>query len=337
MVATIKNVAAEASVSPSTVSRVITGKAPVSSDKREKVLAAIKKLNYRPNILARGLKSKETKTLGLILPNITNPFFAEVAKGVEDAADAAGYNVILCNAGDDGAKEIRYLEVLHKKWVDGIVYDTVGVDTVDYLRTIMGDGIPIVTMDREIKGLPVDAVCLDNVKGGYIATRYLIALGHRKIALIAGPVYISTTTDREEGYRRALDEVGIQPRPDFIRYFSYDFESGFNAAAELLSFDDPPTGFICANDMIALGVIQQLERKGFQVPMDFSVVGFDDIYVSRLVKPALTTIAQPKYEMGQKAVALLLEHIARKRKRPKTALFAPELVIRESCGEQVRK
>ncbi len=331
MATTIHDVAREAGVSASTVSRVLNGTAPVNEEKRRRVLHAVEKLNYRPNALARGLKKKRTYTIGLIVPDITNPFFAEVAKGVEDASRDYGYTVILCNSENDPARERTYLNVLGEKQVDGVIFVTAGSNEVNR-STPLESPIPLVMLDREIPGIHADSVLVDNKRGAYEAARHLLTLGHKRIGIITGPLPLSTAVERWEGYRKAMREAGVPVDPRLVKNGGFTFEGGYAAMQEILGEGDPPSALLASSDIMALGAMKAIEECGFRIPEDVAVVGFDDIMVASLVKPALTTVAQPKRQMGQLAVEMIVERLERGRKRVRRVLLAPRLVIRESCG-----
>jgi LacI family transcriptional regulator len=332
MAATIHDVAREAGVSASTVSRVLNGSAPVNEEKRRRVLRAVEKLNYRPNALARSLKKKRTHSIGLIVPDITNPFFAEVAKGVEDVAREYGYTVILCNSENDPARERTYLNVLQEKQVDGVIFVTAGANEGDRVGRLER-GIPVVMLDREIPGIPADAVLVDNEEGAYEAAKHLLALGHRRIGIITGPLLLSTAEERLEGYKKAMREAGVPVKPRLVKDGGFTFQGGYAAMHQLLEGgNDLPSAVLASSDIMALGAMKAAEERGLRIPQDLALVGFDDIMVASLVKPALTTIAQPKRQMGQLAVEMIVERLERGRRRAKRVLLRPKLVVRESCG-----
>lgn len=326
---TIKDVAREAGVSVSTVSRVLTQNAPVKRETRERVQTAIKELGYSPNALARSLRKKFSRTIGLVIPDISNPFFPDIAKGVEDTAKEAGYHVILCNAGNNPQREEEAIQLLKERQVDGVILvssSPVGA----YLQKF--SEMKIVIVDRELQDMEVDTVICDNVSGSYLATRHLIELGHRDIAIVTGSMGLNTTRDRLLGYEKALKEKGLPVLEDWIWKAGFSFDHGYNVTEENLKTGNMPTAIFASSDIAAVGVISALEKHGLKVPEDISVVGFDDITLSTLVKPTLTTVTQPTYQMGKEAVELLVSGIKRGRKKAKRIVLPTNLVVRNSSG-----
>lgn len=337
--ATIKDVAKLAGVSITTVSHVINETRYVSDELKGKVFRAMKDLDYRPNTLARGLRSGKTKTIGLIIPDISNPYFAEFSRKIEDRGFEHGYNVILCNSDENPEKEILYIDVLFSKQVDGLIIFSTGNNSFSQLNLIEHD-IPIVVTDREPRGFNSDVVLIDNFKGGYSATNYLISLGHRRIGCISGPSLIRPSAQRVEGYLKALEEVDIQIDENIIRLGDFRVEGGEKEMSFLMDVSDPPTAVFVCNDVMALGAMRAIQRKGKRVPEDVSIVGFDNIPVSRLVYPQLTTISQPIQEMAELAVELLIDKIKLKENQKYEKVLNPqfnrivldtELVVRGSC------
>ncbi len=329
--ATIRDVAEAAGVSVSTVSHVINETRFVRPATRDKVLSAMDQLNYMPNRLARSLrrKDKRTHTLGLLIPDSTNPFFAEVLRGVEDSSFEAGYNVILCNSDDDPAKELNYLDVLLSKQVDGIVLVSAGAhrDSLELLSRRKGTAV---VADRELDTAGLDCVVVDNAKGGQLATSHLLGLGHRRVGCIAGPSLLAPSAGRTEGYRQALKEAGIPVDDSLVLAGDFRPQSGYEAARQLLALDSPPSAIFACNDMMAMGALCALNDAGLQVPRDISVVGFDDISLASFTVPRLTTIAQPSYEMGLLAAELLIQRLRHPTAPAKRKLLSPELIERDS-------
>ena len=325
---TIKDVAKRAGVAISTVSRVINNSGYVASETREKVLRAVEEMKFVPSHMARSLVSRETKSLGLIMPDITNPFFPAIARGVEDAAAALGYTVVLCNTDDDLAREEAYVKTLREKFIDGIIFVTVTPGNQE-IKDLLDNGMPVVALDRSQEVLTAPAVLVDNVEGGYMATRYLIERGHRLIAHISGPEYMSTSVDRRTGYQKALKEAGLEVLPALLRRGDFRLEGGYREMKAILESGVRPTALFAANDLMAIGAMRALEESGLRVPDDVSVIGYDDISLASLVKPTLTTIRQPAYQMGQEAVRLLVRRILRD-EPPTEIILHGELIERES-------
>ncbi|MCS6907641.1 MAG: LacI family DNA-binding transcriptional regulator [Anaerolineales bacterium] len=326
---TIREVALRAGVSTTTVSHVINNTRFVSPEARQRVLEAMAELNYRPNVLARSLRRGETRTLGLILPDSANPFFAEIARAIEDSAFKAGYNVILGNSESELEKEQVYVDVLVKKQVDGLIFVACG-DHSPSLQPLLDENLPLVVVDRRLSDLEVDTVLTDNFQGGWTATQYLIELGHRCVACITGPSNLSPSAERVVGYRRALEESGLAIDESLICRGDFHPRSGYVAAKELLNHQPPPTAFFVCNDMMAIGALRALSEAGLRVPEDCSVVGFDDIELASYVTPPLTTIRQDKTGLAETAVQLLLERIATPGLPSRTHVLPTQLVERQS-------
>ncbi len=329
---TIKDVARHAKVSISTVSRVLNESGYVSEQTSQRVWRAIEALNYKPNQLARSLTTGRSRTIGLVLPDITNPFFPAVARGVEDAANVNGYTVILCNTDADPEQEKAYVTALREKRVDGFVFTVSGPDASTILGLIEAD-IPVVVIDRCVEGASVDSVLIYNEQWAYEATMHLIGLGHRAIAYINGPDDLTTSKERYAGYRKALADAGVSFNPALVRTGDFRYPSGHARMRELLASGQEVTAVFAANDMMAIGAMRAIQEWGLRVPEDIAVVGFDDILLASLIKPSLTTISQPAYHMGALAVEMLLERIGGAQGgEARTKICHARLVVRESCG-----
>ncbi|BDG62356.1 LacI family DNA-binding transcriptional regulator [Caldinitratiruptor microaerophilus] len=331
MAATIRDVARAAGVSQSTVSRALNGSGYVSPATRARVLAAAAQLHFRPSHVARSLVSKATHTLGLLLPDITNPFFPAIARGVEDAAARAGYAVILCNTDRDPAHEEHYLAILRQRQVDGLVL--IASSAAVGHRIARADFPAVVFVDRVPPGAEADAVVVDNREGVRTATRHLLGLGHRRIAFVGGSAGSGTSEDRLAGYLAALAEAGLNPDPGHIRAGDFTYDGGYAAGRALLGSPDRPTAVVAANDLMAIGVLRAAAELGLRVPDDVAVVGYDDIPLAGMLNPPLTTVAQPTYEMGERAARMLLERLAGKAPpEPRRVVLPARLVVRRSCG-----
>jgi LacI family transcriptional regulator len=330
---TIKDVARAAGVSITTVSHVINSTRFVSEELRARVQAALEELDYRPNILARSLRSGETKTIGLVVPDNSNLFFAEIARTVEDLGFAAGYSVILCNSDDNLDKEAAYIEVLTAKQVDGVVFIASG-SSQQHVLELSQQAIPYVVVDREVDGSLADVILVDNELGGYVATRHLIELGHRHIACVAGPSQLTPSADRVRGYRRALRESCIPEERCLVVPGDFRAQGGEAALQVLLLLSTPPSAIFACNDMMAIGVLRAARSAGLSVPGDLSVVGFDDIPLASVVSPALTTVAQPTTELAAHSVRLLLARMQNSQEELPTQriVLEPRLIERDSCG-----
>lgn len=331
--ATIKDVARLAGVSTTTVSHVINETRFVSDELRGRVLEAMEELNYHPNALARGLRLGETKTIGLVAPDNSNPFFAEVARTIEDIGFENGYSVILCNSDNNLDKEAAYINVLIAKRVDGVIFIAAG-SKHEHLHELTTRGIPVVVADRNIPQAWADVVLVNNEQGGHDATRYLISLGHRRIACITGPSDLTPSADRVRGYRRALKESGVSVEEALIVPGDFLYQGGEAAMAQLLRLDRPPSAVFACNDVMAIGALRALRSAGLQVPSDISIIGFDDIEIASAVSPALTSVAQPIVELATLATQLLMSRIRNDQEdEPKQRIVLDtKLVVRDSCG-----
>jgi LacI family transcriptional regulator len=327
---TIYDVARDAGVSTSTVSHVLNGTRYVSDETKTRVLQTMEQLGYRPSSLARSLVRQETQSLALIVPDNVNPFFAELARGIENCGFNAGYNVILGNSDRSSAKELAYLDMLIAKRVDGIIYMTMSA-ALDQLQPLLDHKIPVVTFDREYDRL--DAILLDNILGGYQATRHLIELGHRRVACIGGPDAKNRSHHRTRGYEDALAEAGIPVDPDLIQAGDWMYESGKQGARQLFDLPQPPTAIFACNDMMAIGAMAFLHERGLRVPDDVSVVGFDDVGLSAYAWPPLTTLATPIVEVGERLCQLLLDRIkGQLPPEPQRITVGGRLVVRGSTA-----
>jgi LacI family transcriptional regulator len=330
---TIKQVAALAGVSSATVSHVINGTRFVSETVCEQVQKAMSDLDYHPNALARSLRSGITHTLGLILPDSANPFFAEVGHSIEIAAFEAGYSVILCNTENDFDKESLYMDVLTNKLVDGMIFVATG-ERSESLKKLLELEIPIVVMDRDFPGLELDVVLTDNLRGGYLATQHLISQGHKRIGCIAGPSGINPSSQRITGFKQAMQEANLIVDPKIMLSGDFHPMSGWEAGRALLTQQNPPTAIFACNDLMAMGVLRTATEMGLRVPDDLALVGYDDIELASYTNPPLTTIKQPKVEMGLTTLNFLLSRIKDKQSAPQRTLLPVSLVVRGSSEAQ---
>ncbi len=337
---TIQHVAKRAGVAPITVSRVVNKSGYVTQSVRDRVETAIADLGYVPNGLARSLRSRRTQTLALILTDVTNPFFTTLARGVEDAASAAGFMVILGNSDEGEAKEREYLQVLLQRQVDGILLVPAG-NGAESLRVIQQQGTPVVVMDRRVQNTEVDVVRYDSEAGAYHLGKHLISLGHQGIAIIAGPQEVSTSEDRVTGFQRALTEAGLEKSAPVyhgkiatVYYGALTQKSGYDMTQEALKAEPRPTALFAANNFLALGALHALHDAGVCVPEDIAVVTFDDLLPSFVPVPFLTVADQPAYEMGQKAVEMLLSRLNGKQEPFQEVLLESKIIVRQSSGNK---
>ena len=332
--ADIRDVAKLAGVAPITVSRCINNSGYCSQETRARVEAAISELGFVPNRLASGLRSKRTNTLALVLSDITNPFFTTIARGVEDKASEAGYTVIFCNTDESVSKEKMYLQLLLEKRVDGILLVPAqsGLDSVALIKK---QKIPIVILDRQVADRQTDVVRCDSEGGAYELTRLLLSLGHRKIGIINGPSGVSTSEDRLNGYRRALAEAGISINPRWEYYGEFTQVSGFEMTHKIMAESSKPTAIFATNNFITFGALKALKNLELRVPEDIAVVGFDDLPPTLVIFPFLTVAAQPAYEMGVRAIEILLGKLGGGASDQYQEVVLPaEIVIRQSSGRE---
>jgi LacI family transcriptional regulator len=328
---TIQDVAKLAGVAPITVSRVINNSGYASEETRARVEAAITTLGYIPNTLARGLRSKRTHTLALVMTDITNPFFTLIARGVEDRASHSGYTVIYCNTDESEAKEEKYINILLQKQVDGVLLVPACSNSAS-VKFLQSNDIPVVLIDRKIPKTQTDLVRADSEDGAYHLTRHLIELGHTRIATITGPREVSTSSDRVSGYHRAMVEAGLE-NLERVYYGSFTQASGYELTRQAFALTPRPTAIFGANNFISIGVLKALRDAGLGVPEDVTVVGFDDLPDSMVVEPILTVAAQPAYEMGSQATELLLKRISDELPESNHEVILPtEVILRRSSA-----
>jgi LacI family transcriptional regulator len=330
--ATINDVAKRAGVAPITVSRCVNNSGYCSLETRTKIEAAIAQLGFVPNRLASGLRSKRTNTIALILTDITNPYFTTIARGVEDRASEAGYTVIFCNTDESLSKEHMYVQMLLEKRVDGILLVPVQ-STPDSVALIQKHGISVIVLDRRVPNLKIDIVRCDSEEGAYQLTRHLLSLGHRQIAILNGPLEVSTAEDRLNGYRKAMSEAGI-PDVDRHEYIgSFSQASGYDMSHQAMERNPKPTAMFATNNFIAYGALRALRDMHLDVPEDIAMVGFDDLPPALVAFPFLTAAVQPAYEMGQKAIEILLNKLSVSPSDCCEEVVLPaEIVLRQSSG-----
>ena len=331
MATTLQDVAKKAGVSAITVSRALNNTGHVSPRTRERIEHVVAELNYVPNALASSLRSQRTQLLALLLTDITNPFWTTVARGVEDAAIAAGYAVILCNTDENPDKEARYLDLLLRRRVDGLIVAPT-TESAALLQNLKRRQVPFVLMDRQVSGLTADSVRGDSYGGAYQLTRHLLDTGYHEVAMIGGPATVSTADDRVRGYQAALREAGIAPDADLIRRGPYRQAWGCAAMQDLLARGRKPTAVFAGNNVIALGVMEALHADNLRVPDDVAVVSFDDFPPSVGALPFLTAVVQPAADLGRQALRLLLDRLADPDRAAQDVVLPTELIVRQSCG-----
>lgn len=329
----MRDVARLADVSLATVSAVVNGTASVSAVRMERVIEAMAALDYHPDDLARSLRTGRTNVVGIVVPDITNPFFPLVVRAVEQTAYEAGYSIILCDSGEDAAHEQHHLKTLFARRVDGVLLACTDVSTA--YESLVKRYFPIVFVDRMPSGLPVSAVAIDNVDAAYQATRHLIDLGHEHIAILSGNLRLSTHIGRLEGFRKAMQEKPLPIRAEYLCTSEIQTESAYQAARALLALPEAPTAIICSNNRLLLGLMQVIREAGVGCPDTVSVVGFDDNVWTRNFNPSVTAIAHPTYEIGRRAMTMLLNRIRDKGKdapASEVVLLKGELRVRDSTA-----
>lgn len=315
-----------------TVSRVVNNNPNVKPQTRKKVYEAIERLGYRPNAVARGLASKKTTTVGVVIPDISNSNFAEVARGIEDIANMYHYNIILCNADKRKDKEIRVINTLLEKQVDGLLFMG-GAVTEEHIQAFKTANVPVVLCATTDEDNKIPSVDINHEEAAYDAVKTLLAQGHTDIAMISGTLQDpSNGYARYQGYKRALEEAGIPESEDFVRVGNYRYESGVEAMNHFLSLDKHPTAVFSATDEMAIGAIHAIQDKGLRVPEDISVISVDNSRMASMVRPQLSAVAQPMYDIGAVSMRLLTKLMKKEPVEQAKVVLPHEVVSRQSVG-----
>jgi LacI family transcriptional regulator len=334
MAITIKDLAKAAGVSVTTISRVVNGNySGVSEETKNRILVLVNNMGYKPNAIARGLVTRRTKTIGLIIPDVSNEFFSSIARGAEDEANGREYNVFLCNTDEDVFKEKQYLAALNEKCVDGILYAGTVKGKSNEILNLKEKQFPLVIIDRQIEDIEISGVFIDNIEGAYKATNYLIKLGHSNIACITGPLSDRNACDRLEGYKKALKDNSIAYDSLKVMEGNFKVDGGMNAMKELLRIEKISAVF-ASNDLMAYGAYKIIKSRKMHIPTEISIIGFDDNALSDIIEPELTTIRQPAYEMGKLSARMLIDILEKKSSHKVITRLIPELVIRNSVSEK---
>jgi DNA-binding LacI/PurR family transcriptional regulator len=330
-VATVADVAKRAGVSVSTAARVLSGNGYAADTTRRHVLDAAKELGYVPNQIARSLRTRRTRMIGLLIGDVENSFYSSIAKNVESVTKEAGYHVVLCNSDDDAESEREYLTLLEAMRVDGLIVTPTSKNRRQLAR-VMRD-VAIVQIDRQVDGLKADAIVVDNEGGAVSAVSHLIDAGHSRIAILTGELDVATASQRLAGYRRALRDHGIPIQESLIKSGSFHREHAIEDATELIRARPAPTAIFAANNILAEGTLMALDQQGLSVPRDVSIVAFDDVQWMSMIEPPLTTVRQPLADMARTAAELMLRRLREGREsRPSTVVFETELVFRGSVA-----
>lgn len=329
---TINDVAVEANVSIATVSRVIHNKPHVRPEVRERVLQAVTQLGYQPSRVARSLRAQKSSIIGVVITDVQNTFFTNLARAVEDVAYKNKYAVFLCNSDEDPQKENFYLEVMRAENVAGIIISPTHESDIP-VASLVEAGIPVVAVDRQLVDVAIDTVMVDNVGGAYRLTNHLIKdHGHQRVAIITGPQDSTTGRQRLEGYSKALYAAGLPLNKELIKARSFKEDWGYSAAQTLLRLDEPPTAIFAANNLLARGAMRAICERGLRVPQDVVLVAFDEIEWGDICQPSLTYVKQSSYELGRISAELLYKRIDEDAGPVQTIILTPELHLGGSCG-----
>lgn len=329
--ASLTSVAKMAGVSIATVSRVINNISNVNPETRVKVEKAIKTLNYRPNRVAKRLRNKNASSnlLGVLIPDIQNPFYVDVLRGIEDVASANNYAIIMCNFSQDEKKEAMYLEILQSESVDGLIAAPAHEHDPNVIRVVKS-GLPMVCVDRGLVGVDVDLVGAENRNGAYEAVDHLIKKGYERIAYISGMKQIPSSQQREKGFVSALKDNGLKVDRNLIKYSDSRHDSSMRLCGELLDMKNPPDAIFTGNNLITLGALETIHKRGLNIPEEVAIVGFDDMYWSISLNPPLTAVRQPAYEIGKRSAELLIQRITDPSRSTVNMILKTELMVRSS-------
>lgn len=330
----IKEVAEAAGVSTATVSRVLSNGLHVRPEVRERVLLVVEQLGYRPNLVARSLRSQQTRTIGLLVSDIGNPFFTALSRAVEDTAYSQGFSVLLCNTDEQAEKEANYLNVMRDTNAAGVIISPTRQTAANLKNAAIS--FPLVVVDRSIESEDIDTVMLDNVDAAYRLTAHVIEQGYRRIGALYSEM--STGLERQMGFERALREHGLVPRSEHIRYVAPRIEAGYAATLKILDGgSEPPDALFTVNSQLAAGALQALRERKLVVPDDMALVTFDETSWTSLVQPAITLIAQPTYEIGKAAAELLLQRIAEPERPARQVMLRGKLLVRGSSAARMER
>jgi len=332
--ANMKDIAKMAGVSVVTVSRVVNNSANVGDETRKKVQKAIKELNYKPSRVAKRLRSTVASgnLLGVLIPDIQNPFYIDVLNGIEEIAYKNNYALIMCNFNQDEEKQAKYIDMLMAEAVDGMIVAPVNAED-EKIINVIESGLPIVCVDRGLKDVDVDVdvVLVDNKRGAFLAVEHIIKSGYKRIAYISGKPAIPSSKQREEGYISALNKYGIKIDKSIIKYGDSSHKSGVTLSNELLNSINPPDAIFTGNNLITLGALETIHKMGLKIPEEIAIVGFDDMYWSNSLNPPLTAVRQPAHEIGKRAIELLIQRIEDPNKSTVQMILNADLIQRKSC------
>jgi DNA-binding LacI/PurR family transcriptional regulator len=328
---TIREVAETAGVSTATVSRVFSGGARVRDDVSRRVRDAARRLNYQPNRVARNLRVRTTRAVGVIIPDIENPFYTSVIGGIEEVLQASDYTLLLANYNENPQRERTNVRTFQAEGVAGMIFAPGGAETTLY-EELAAAGMALVAISRVPGKMKIDSVAVANREGSRTAVAHLVRQGHRRIALISGPSCISTAKERLLGYEAGLREHGIQPRRELIQFADFRQSGGYHAMRDLLDLKTPPTAVFAGSNLMTLGALQAIHERQLHIPGDMAVVGFDDLPWAVSLNPPLTAVAQPAFEVGRTAARLLLDRLREPGRPSRNVVLDTSLIVRSSCG-----
>jgi LacI family transcriptional regulator len=328
---TIKDIAREVGVSPATVSRALADSPLVNEKTKQRIQHVARTRGYERNELARGLVKGSSRALGLVVPDITNPFFSDIARGVGEITDQHGFGVILCNTGEQFDTELKYIRLLRRKRVDGFILASVTVDD-PVVQELAGNETPFILVSRLSRGTDAPFIVVDDRAGARLAVEHLAILGHTQIGFVGGPPDVQASQDRMTGYQEVLQEHRLEERKDWACYADFNQAAGRRAGRRMLALRSRPTAIFAANDVTALGVLEAAEELDLRIPRDLSLVGYDNIVYASLPRIQLTTVAQPAVEMGQIAADWLLSVIRGEKRSPLQQVLTPQLIIRSTTA-----
>lgn len=329
MKTTIYDIAKAAGVSIATVSKVINSTGRISAETRERINEIMQELDYHPSVVASALTGKSTFTIGLLIPDLANPLYAEIARSAEDRGRELGFNLVMCSTDNNPRRESDYISFLKQKRVDGIIIST-GVSHEEGLKNLAEQKVPVALVTRDIASLDADSVKVDDFLGGYQAVSHLVGLGHRHIAIITEDLKLPACEERVRGCLYALQEAGIDREKPSVVECTSSVEEGKQRVLELLQSSDSPTAIFASNDLLAIGAVQAAKELRLTIPWDLSVVGFDNTLLAGIVDPPLTTISQPIAQMGRQAMNLIIQEIRGEKQSKHKIVLKPELIVRQS-------
>lgn len=330
---TLKEVASLAQVSTATVSNVINNTKHVSESVKKQVFDAMEALNYKPNEIAKSLRVKQSRLIGILISDISNDFISKVVKGIENTLSEIGYNVLLCSTDSDFEKEKEYLNVFMGKRIDGLIISSSGTGDYEHYEDLIKAKVPVVFLNRCPDHLPSNMVMTNNIKGAYIATEHLIKHGHKKIGIITGPLHFSTGRDRFIGYQRALDDYGIPFKKEFVLEGCFNIESGYELTKKLFEEKMDLEALFISNNSMSLGAYKYIKEQGIKIPDEIAIYGYDDPEWADIVDPPLSGIKQPAYQLGVYAAKKIVDTVQGNCTETRGIKYLdPEMVVRKSCG-----